>query len=36
MLYSDSWGAGHALKRMPAANAYTMTNGLYYMQPRAK
>jgi hypothetical protein len=36
MLYSDSWGADHALKRMPTANAYTMTNGLYYMQPRAK
>ena len=36
MLYSDSWGAEHALKRMPTANAYTMTNGLYYMQPRAK
>lgn len=36
MLYSDSWGAEHALKRMPTANAYTMTNGLYYMQPRTK
>lgn len=36
MLYTDSWGAEHALKRMPAANAYTMTNGLYYMQPRAR
>ncbi|GEP44092.1 C39 family peptidase [Brevifollis gellanilyticus] len=35
-LYSDSWGADHALKRMPLANAYTMTNGLYYMQPRAR
>jgi hypothetical protein len=36
VLYSDSWGAEHALKRMPIANAYTMTNGTYYMQPRAK
>jgi hypothetical protein len=35
-LYSDSWGADHALKRMPLANAYTMTNGLYFMQPRAR
>jgi hypothetical protein len=35
-LYSDSWGAEHALKRMPLANAYAITNGLYYMQPRAK
>lgn len=36
LLYSDSWGAEHAMKRMPIANAYTMTNGTYYMQPRAK
>ncbi len=35
-LYTDSWGAEHALKRMPLANAYAITNGLYYMQPRAK
>jgi len=35
-LYSDSWGAEHALKRMPLANAYTITDGLYYMQPRAR
>ena len=35
-LFSDSWGADHALKRMPLANAYAITNGLYYMQPRAK
>jgi hypothetical protein len=35
-LFSDSWGAEHALKRMPLANAYAITNGLYYMQPRAK
>lgn len=36
LIYSDSWGAEHALKRMPIANAYTMTNGTYYMQPRAR
>jgi hypothetical protein len=35
-LFSDSWGADHALKRMPLTNAYAITNGLYYMQPRAK
>ncbi len=35
-LFSDSWGAEHALKRMPLTNAYAITNGLYYMQPRAK
>lgn len=33
LLYSDSWGAEHALKRMPMANAYAMTTGLYYMEP---
>lgn len=33
ILYTDSWGADHALKRMPIANAYTMTTGLYYMEP---
>lgn len=32
-LYTDSWGADHALKRMPIANAYTMTTGIYYMEP---
>ncbi|MBB5038176.1 C39 family peptidase [Prosthecobacter dejongeii] len=32
-LYTDSWGAEHALKRMPIANAYTMTTGIYYMEP---
>lgn len=33
ILYTDSWGAEHALKRMPIANAYAMTTGLYYMEP---
>lgn len=33
ILYSDSWGAEHALKRMPIDNAYAMTTGLYYMEP---
>jgi hypothetical protein len=32
-LYTDSWGAEHALKRMPIPNAYTMTTGIYYMEP---
>lgn len=33
LLYTDSWGAEHALKRMPIANAFTMTTGVYYMEP---
>jgi len=33
ILYSDSWGADHALKRMPISNAYAMTTGVYYMEP---
>lgn len=36
ILYSDSWGAKHALKRMPFTSAYTMTTGLYYMEPIAR
>lgn len=34
ILYSDSWGSGHALKRMPLADAWTITTGLYTMLPR--
>jgi hypothetical protein len=33
LIYSDSWGAEHAMKRMPMDNAYSMTTGLYYMEP---
>ncbi|CAN5123362.1 hypothetical protein BH23VER1_BH23VER1_15650 [soil metagenome] len=33
ILYSDSWGAGHELKRMPEDNAYTATTGLFTIQP---
>jgi hypothetical protein len=33
IIYSDSWGAEHAMKRMPMDNAYSMTTGLYYMEP---
>ena len=33
LLYSDSWGEAHALKRMPIDNAFAMTTGLYYMEP---
>ena len=33
ILYSDSWGAGHELKRMPAEWAWTITRCLMYMKP---
>jgi hypothetical protein len=33
ILYSDSWGAEHALKRMPMAEACAMTTGMYYIEP---
>lgn len=34
ILYSDSWGAGHELKRMPAADAWTMTTGAMSIEPQ--
>lgn len=34
VLFTDSWGAGHELKRMKAADALAVTDGLYVMQPR--
>jgi hypothetical protein len=33
ILYSDSWGAGHELKRMSAADAWTITTGLTAVEP---
>ena len=33
ILYSDSWGPGHELKRLPAADAWTMTTGLDTIEP---
>ncbi len=33
ILYSDSWGEKHALKRMPMDNACAMTTGMYYLEP---
>ena len=33
IIYSDSWGAKHAMKRMPSDNAFPMTTGLYFMEP---
>ncbi len=33
ILYSDTWGAGHELKRMPAEWAWTISHCLMYMKP---
>ncbi len=33
ILYSDSWGKGHELKRMPAAHAWCMTMAVYTLAP---
>lgn len=33
ILFSDSWGENHALKRMPVDNACAMTTGMYYLEP---
>jgi hypothetical protein len=34
VLYSDSWGAGHELKRMSLADAWTITMEMYTVEPR--
>ncbi len=34
ILFTDSWGSGHELKRMAAYDAYDVTIGLYSMAPR--
>ena len=31
--YSDSWGIGHELKKMPLTNAWTITTGLFTLEP---
>ncbi|MBB5039700.1 C39 family peptidase [Prosthecobacter dejongeii] len=33
ILFTDSWGSGHELKRMPEAGAYDATMGVYSMSP---
>ncbi len=33
ILFSDSWGAGHELKRMPVDVAWTITTGLLTIEP---
>ena len=34
VIFTDSWGAGHELKRMALLDAYDVTMGLYSMAPR--
>lgn len=34
VLYSDSWGPNHALKRLPLDKAWAMTKGLIVLKPR--
>ena len=34
VLYTDSWGPGHELKRIPFDDAFTMTLGLHVLKPR--
>lgn len=34
ILFSDSWGRGHALKRMPIDQAYTITKALFSLEPK--
>ena len=34
IIYSDSWGANHAVKRMSEQQAWAMTHGVYVLKPR--
>jgi hypothetical protein len=34
ILYTDTWGAGHEVKRFLLADTWTITMGLYSLQPR--
>ncbi len=36
VLFSDSWGAGHAMKRMDADDACQATHGLFVMKPTTR
>lgn len=36
LLYTDSWGAGHARKTMSIDDAWTITDGLYVIEPNKK
>lgn len=34
ILYTDTWGAGHELKRMPEATAFAITHDAFFLKPR--
>ena len=34
VLYSDTWGVGHEIKRLPVDRAWAMTKGLVVLKPR--
>ena len=36
LLFTDSWGAGHELKRMNMADALMATAGVYRVEPQAR
>ncbi len=36
IIFTDSWGAGHEMKRMKASDAYRATTGLYVMHPTTR
>lgn len=36
ILFSDSWGAGHELKRMTLGNSFRATHGLFAMSPTTR
>jgi len=33
LIFTDSWGAGHEMKRMKISDAFRETHGLFAMQP---
>ncbi len=33
IIYTDSWGAGHELKRLPFDHAWAMTTGYFTVAP---
>ena len=34
ILYSDTWGAGHELKRMSEDQAFTITTDAFFLRPQ--
>ena len=36
VIFSDSWGAGHEFKRMKGQDAFTVTKGLYIIEPKKR